>query len=50
MTSMTKGESAGRMSYEIDGYSHGNNPIPAVARIANTLRVRLKTPIRELFA
>ena len=37
MTSMTKGESVGRMSYEIDGYSHGNNPIPAVARIANTI-------------
>ena len=27
----------GRVSYEIDGYSHGNNPIPAVARIANTV-------------
>jgi 2-iminobutanoate/2-iminopropanoate deaminase len=26
-----------RMSYEVDGYSHGNNPIPAVARIGNTV-------------
>jgi 2-iminobutanoate/2-iminopropanoate deaminase len=24
-----------RVSYEVDGYSHGNNPIPAVARIGN---------------
>jgi enamine deaminase RidA (YjgF/YER057c/UK114 family) len=37
MTTMTKGKPAGRVSYEIDGYSHGNNPIPAVARIANTI-------------
>jgi enamine deaminase RidA (YjgF/YER057c/UK114 family) len=25
----------GRVSYEIEGYSHGANPIPAVARIGN---------------
>jgi 2-iminobutanoate/2-iminopropanoate deaminase len=26
-----------RVSYEVEGYSHGNNPIPAVARIGNTI-------------
>jgi enamine deaminase RidA (YjgF/YER057c/UK114 family) len=26
-----------RASFELEGYSHGNNPIPAVARIGNLL-------------
>jgi 2-iminobutanoate/2-iminopropanoate deaminase len=26
---------SGRKSYEIEGYSHGDNPIPAAARIGN---------------
>jgi 2-iminobutanoate/2-iminopropanoate deaminase len=37
MTAVTKGQTMGRVSYEIDGYSHGTNPIPAVARIGNTV-------------
>jgi 2-iminobutanoate/2-iminopropanoate deaminase len=28
---------AGRVSFEIEGYSHGNNPIPAVSRIGNVV-------------
>jgi 2-iminobutanoate/2-iminopropanoate deaminase len=27
----------GRSSFEIEGYSHGGNPIPAVARIGNII-------------
>lgn len=30
-------ELSGRKSFELDGYSHGNNPIPAVARIGNLI-------------
>src|SRR6202042_2415244 len=26
-----------RQSFEVEGYSHGNNPIPAVARIGNLI-------------
>ena len=26
-----------RQSFELEGYSHGNNPIPAVARIGNLI-------------
>jgi 2-iminobutanoate/2-iminopropanoate deaminase len=30
-------ELAGRASFELQGYSHGGNPIPAVARIGNLI-------------
>src|SRR5258708_8712974 len=30
-------ELAGRVSFELKGYSHGGNPIPAVARIGNLI-------------
>jgi 2-iminobutanoate/2-iminopropanoate deaminase len=32
-----KGKSKLRQSFELEGYSHGNNPIPAVARIGNLI-------------
>jgi 2-iminobutanoate/2-iminopropanoate deaminase len=30
-------ELAGRASFELEGYSHGNNPIPTIARIGNLI-------------